>query len=56
MVKRCLRVVKVRPQTGSTALINIAGASVVGSGSPSDRRAVHKLRVDLRRHGLVLTP
>jgi hypothetical protein len=31
------------------------GALVVSSGSPSDRRAVHKLRADLRRAGLVCT-
>jgi hypothetical protein len=30
------------------------GALVVGSASPSDRRAVHRLRADLRRHGLLL--
>jgi hypothetical protein len=30
------------------------GALVVGSCSPSDRRAIHKLRADLRRHGLLL--
>lgn len=29
-----------------------AGALVYSSGSPSDWRAVHKLRADLRRHGL----
>jgi hypothetical protein len=31
-----------------------AGGVVVSSGSPSDWRAVHKLRADLRRHGLAL--
>jgi hypothetical protein len=30
------------------------GAFVVSSGSPSDRKAVHRLRADLRRAGLVL--
>ena len=30
-----------------------AGALVVSSASPSDRRAVHKLRADLRRAGLI---
>ena len=38
--------------SGHLAWRSPAGDLVVSSGSPGDWRAIHKLRADLRRHGL----
>ena len=45
-IARCTR--------GHLAWHSPAGAVAVSSGSPNDWRAIHKLRADLRRHGLAL--